>query len=723
MRPLRRSIRKALRARERFFRRSLSQALGIGLIVTSGNALAQTAGQEDIPLTGIDVRAQRREYRLTEPSLFKFPDLLKDTPQSITVIPQELMREQAAFSMRDALRNVTGLSLNAGEGGVQGDNLTLRGYSARNDIYLDGVRDWGAYTRDVFNLEAVEVLKGPASTMFGRGSTGGVINEVSKTPTRTPIRDFSLTAGSGPMGRITFDVNQPLSADLAVRLNGMFHDANIVGRDHVEVQRWGLAPAVTLGLGGPTQLTLSYLYQHESNVPDNGLPYLFGEPAPVSRDTFYGLPDSDFERTDVHIGTLRLDHTYSDNLKFRNTLRYARYLRDQESTAPRISGAPTESTPLTDILVNRGIVARQRDDSILANQTDVIGRFDTWSVKHTLIAGVEADRETANLTSFTVGGVPQATLLTPYPFPDLSKVTKVKNQTTETTAVTASAYAVDEVAITKQWKIIGGLRYDHFHADFESQTAATGARVNLSRSDDVVSPRAALVFTPTTAQTYYFAWGNSFNPSAEALTLAANTVNTPPEKTQSYELGAKLQLLGEALSLNGAVFRIEKTDARTAEPGSPEQTLDGRQRAQGFEIEAVGRLLPGWNLFAGYTYLDTKVLESKDVQGGIPVEGKRLIAAPEHSFTLWTTWDITPQWQVGGGVTYVSERAANSNNTNVLPGYAKGDVTVAFYPRKGIELRLNVVNISDERYFDQVYQGHAPPAPGRTFLLSGYFRF
>jgi len=231
------------------------------------------------------------------------------------------------------------------------------------------------------------------------------------------------------------------------------------------------------------------------------------------------------------------------------------------------------------------------------------------------------------------------------------------------------------------------------------------------------------VFQPTGAQTYYFTWGTSFNPSAEAVTLAANTVNTDPEKNQSFELGAKWQLLGGRLSLNTALFRIEKTDARTAEPGSTQQTLDGKQRSQGFEIEATGRLLPNWNLFAGYTYLDTDVLESKDVQGGIPVQGKHLIAAPENSFTLWTTYDLGAQWQVGGGVTYASDRFANANNTNVLPAYAKGDVTVAYFPWKNTEFRVNVLNISDERYFDQVYQGHAPPAAGRTVLFTGSYRF
>jgi catecholate siderophore receptor len=723
MRPLRRSITKSALARDQRFRKSLGRAVGIGLIFTSGTALAQQPAQGDIPLDPVDVRGQRREYRIMEPSLFKFPDLIKDTPQSISVIPQEMMREQAVFSLREALRNVTGLSLNAGEGGIQGDSLTLRGYSARNDIYLDGVRDWGSYGRDVFNLQSVEVLKGPSSVMFGRGSTGGLINQVTKTPERTRFYDFSATIGAPLVGRTTFDLNQPFSDQMAARFNAMYYQGDVAGRDEVEFQRYGLAPSFSIGLTGPTRLTLTYFFQKENNIPDNGLPYLFGRPAPVDRSIFYGLPDNDFFKTTVNIGTIRLDHTFNDTVKLRNTLRYANYKLEQESVAPRIAGTPTPATPLSSIVVNRGIVARDRTDDILANQTDFIFTFDTWGLKHTLTTGVEFDRETTDVTNITVTGVPTATLLTPNMFPDLSTIRRTPNTIGGTTAFTTSLYAVDEIALTKQWKVLGGFRYDHFDADFESRSVATGVRTKFDRTDDVVSPRAALVFLPTNWQTYYFAWGTAFNPSAEALTLAANTVNTPPEKTQSFELGAKWQLLNNRLSLNTALFRIDKTDARTAEPGSPIQTVDGRQRSQGFEIEAVGRLLPNWNLFAGYTYLDTKVLESKDVQGGVPVQGKRLIAAPEHSITLWTTYDLAAQWQVGGGMTYASERASNTSNTNTLPGYAKGDLTLAHFPWKSTEFRMNVLNISNERYFDQVYQAHTPPAPGRTVLFTGNFRF
>jgi catecholate siderophore receptor len=719
MRRLHRSIERFQTRRQRL----LGSAAGLSLLLASSSAFAQ-APKDDISLPPVDVRAQRRgEYRVSEPSLFKMPEPIKDTPQTINVVPLEVLRQQGAFSLRDSLRNVSGIAINAGEGGVQGDNLTIRGYSGRNDIYLDGVRDWGTYTRDTFNLEAVEVLKGPSSTMFGRGSTGGLVNEVSKTPLRVPLYEIQTTFGAPMLARATVDLNQPFASSGAVRFNLMFQDSEVAGRDEVQIKRWGAAPSVSIGLGGPTQLTLGLFHQEEDNIPDDGLPFLFGRPAPVSRNNFYGIPDKDFQTTNVSMATARIDHELNEHLKLRNQLRLGASLFEQEATAPRIVGTPTAATPLSAIAVSRGAVARDRDDRILANQTDLIAKFDTWDLKHTLITGAEIAWETTNTINLTVNGIPNTSLVAPFGEVPRRLVTRTRNTQAETNALTFSLYAVDEVALTEQWRVIGGLRWDHFHVDFKSFNFATLAETRFDRTDSVVSPRAALLFLPTSAQTYYFAYGTSFNPSGEALTLAANTVNTPPEKTLSFELGAKWQLLRNMLSLNTALFRIDKTDARTAEPGATEQTLDGRQRSEGFEIEAVGRLLPGWSLLAAYTYLATDVLESKDVAGGIAVKGKQLIAAPEHSGTLWTTYDLTPEWQVGGGVSYVAPRAANNVNTNFLPGYVKADTTIAYRITKNIELRMNVLNITDTRYFEQVYQGHTVPGAGRTFLFSGLFSF
>jgi catecholate siderophore receptor len=315
--------------------------------------------------------------------------------------------------------------------------------------------------------------------------------------------------------------------------------------------------------------------------------------------------------------------------------------------------------------------------------------------------------------------VPNTSLANPDNFSNLSGMGRAKNFNGSSGATAVGVYAVDEMAITDQWKIMGGLRYDLFDADFRNRFAAQ----KLSRTDEALSPRAALVFLPTKEQTYYFSYGTSFNPSAEALVLALNNASTEPEKNETFELGAKWDLFNGALGIRTAVFRTYKNNARTTDPVLGVQVTEGRQRVQGFELEVVGQILRGWNVFLGYAYLDSRVLDSLDIQNNVPVEGKRLANVPEHSASLWTTYDITPRWQVGGGAVFVDKRYANNDNLNVVPSYVRGDLTAAYRPITPLELRFNVINVADERYFDAIHPGHVIPGNARTFLLTGTWRF
>ena len=724
MRQLRRSIR---RAAVRRLRKALARTVGVGLFLASSSAAAQTQpqSQDDIQLPEVDVRGEGDGYRAPSSDLLKLPTPLKDTPQSVTVVPQQIIREEAVFNLRDVLRNVTGISLAAGEGGgAQGDNLTLRGFSARNDLFVDGVRDIGQYARDTFNLEAVEVLKGPSSVMFGRGSTGGVINQVSKAPQLAPSYVLSGTGGSGPLFRGSVDLNQPLDGTAALRFNAFGMDAGVAGRDEVHVRRWGAAPSFSVGLGTPTRLTASYYYLADDNQPDYGFPYVFGKPAPVDRDTYYGLNDRDFEKDNVHIGTLKVEHAIGDDVRLRNTLRFAYYGREAAVSTLSIVGTPTPGTPLSSILVNRAGAAREQEDTALINVTDAIVKFSTFGLKHTLVTGLELGRETSKIQRYTFAVPPGSTALTPPllnpdPEADLTGLQKITNFRGDTTAYSLGVYAVDELAVTEWLKLMGGLRYDLFDADFRNAFLAQ----RFSRTDTAVSPRAALVLLPTRAQTYYFSYGTSFNPSAEALSLAVANADVEPETNQTFEVGAKWDVLEGRLGLRAALFQIEKTNARTTDPALGVQVLEGRQRVRGFELEAIGRPLTGWNVFAGYTYLDSRVLEALEVTGGVPVEGKRIQNVPENTFSLWTTYDLTDRWQVGGGVIYVDQRFANTTNVNVAPSYVRADLTVAYRPIKPLELRLNVINLADAVYFDQVHPSHVVPGAARTFLFTGTWRF
>jgi catecholate siderophore receptor len=719
MRRLRRSVERSS-ARKKILRRLMAPTLGVGLLVASpAPVFAQATDKDDVKMPGVDVRGQRTNgYKVDESTNPKLPDSLQDTPQSITVVPLEVMREQAAFSLRDALRNVTGVSIAAGEGGgAQGDNLTLRGFSARNDIFVDGIRDFGQYTRDTFNLESVEVLKGPSAVMFGRGSTGGAINQVSKSPSLQPGRTFSLTSGYGPTVRGTVDVNQPLGDTSALRLNLLGYYNDVVDRDEIWLSRFGIAPAYTVGLGTPTQFSAYFYYTHDEGTPDYGFPYVSGTVPDVPRGNNYGLANQDFERDDVYILTLRLDHAFSDAIKMRNALRVAYYHREAAVSPPANPVVPA-GTPLSLITVTRGHTERDEHDSNFTEQTDFTFRFDTWGLKHTLIAGVEFSYEISDVTRWGFTNIPTTNLIFPDPLrpTDMGRTTNFRGRTE---AFNFGAYFVDEIAITQWLKIMGGLRFDHFDTDFENKFL----RQEFSQINNEFSPRAALIVQPTPQQNYYFSYGTSFNPSAEGLALAINTTSAEPEKNVSYEIGAKWDLFGSRLAVATAVFQIDKTNARTTDPALGVMVNEGTQRVRGFEVSGAGTILPRWNIFAGYTFLDSEVVESLDIVTGIPVEGKEIPNVARHTATLWTTWDITDQWQVGGGAFYSSRRFANNINTIEVPWYARGDVTVAYRPVKSFELRANIINVSDERYTDGVHPSHAIPGTARTYLLTGTWSF
>jgi len=694
--------------------------LGVGLLVaSSAPAHAQATDKDDVKMPGVDVRGQRNNgYKVDESSNPKLPDTLQDTPQSITIVPLEVMREQAAFSLRDALRNVSGVSIAAGEGGgAQGDNLTLRGFSARNDIFVDGIRDFGMYSRDTFNLESVEMLKGPSAVIFGRGSTGGAINQVSKSPSLMPSRTLSLTSGYGPTVRGTADINQPLGDTSALRLNLLGYYNDVVDRDEIWLSRFGIAPSYIVGLGTPTQFSAYFYYTHDEGTPDYGYPYVFGQPPDVPRGNNYGLANQDFERDDVFILTLRLDHAFNDAVKMRNALRVA-YYRREAAVSPPAAITASPGTDLSLITVTRGHTERDQRDYNFTEQTDFTLRFDTWGLKHTLVTGLEFAYEIEDVTRWGFTNLPTTNLIFPDPLrpTDMGRTTNFRGRTE---AFSFGVYFVDEIQITSWLKIMGGLRFDHFDTDFENKFL----RQQFSQINNEFGPRAALIFQPTPRQTYYFSYGTSYNPSAEGLALAINTVSAEPEKNTAYEIGAKWDLFGNRLALATAVFQIDKTNARTTDPLLGVMINEGEQRVRGFEVSAAGTILPSWNIFSGYTFLDSEVIESKDVASGIAVEGKRLPNVAKHTATLWTTWDITPQWQVGGGAFYSSSRYANNINTNKVPWYVRGDLTAAYRPIKSLELRGNIINVSDERYTDAVHPNHNIPGTARTYLLTATWSF
>ena len=648
---------------------------------------------------------------------------IAEAPQTITVVPQEVIQERNATSLREALRNVTGISLAAGEGGFSGDNLTLRGFSARGDFFIDGIRDLGQYTRDTFFLDHVEVLKGPSATQFGRGSTGGVINQATRQPLDRNTGSLSIS-GYAPRGvRSVGDVNLR-AGEMAARMSFMGSKIEAADRGgRVEQQRWGVAPSVTFGIGRPTQLTLSYIHQEEDNVPDYGVPFINGRPARVPRGTWYGLAGVDREHTLTDILTARLTHDFGDGIRLTNTSRYGSWSREVNATAPRLLGTVGANPNLGSLSVRREPQIRSGYDSLLLNQTELTATASTGPLRHNLLAGFEFSRESSEAVRLSQVGRPNASLINPDPLQGGNLITSL-NSDVRTVADTYALYATDQIKIGEMFEVVLGGRFDSFDADYVNR----GTNQTFGRLDQRGTYRVAGVFKPIPTLRTYISHGTSFNPSAESLTLAANNAQLPPETARSYEAGVQWEVL-DNVRLTGAIFRTTKTNARTEDPAnSTLQVLDGDVRVDGIEVGFTGRILPGWNILAGYTYLQSEIRKSTNRAE----VGKEFANVPPHSFSLWTTYDLprirgVEGIQVGGGVQYVDRRYANTVNTNLVPSFTRYDAALAYEPRdgalRGLRFQVNALNLTNTRAYETVYTAHTVEAPGRTFVLTTSARF
>ncbi len=652
----------------------------------------------------------------------KYTAPLRDIPQTITVVPQSVIGEQVAVTLRDVLRNVTGISIQAGEGGVPaGDNLSIRGFSARTDVFVDGVRDFGGYSRDPYNVEQVEVAKGPSSSFAGRGSTGGSVNLVSKYAKPGAVHAASLGFGSAEYKRGTLDLNQPFAtANGAARLTAMFTDTDTPGRDEVASRRWGVSPSLSFGLGTPTRFTLGYSHLDQDNQPDYGLPWVpantnpelqaFGDDVPpVDFSNYYGLTTRDYEDTRTDLTTARLERDLGPAFTLRAVGRYGRTRRDSVITAPRFVSVNTS----TDL--NRQLQSRDMKDTISVGQLDAIARFGTGPVGHALAFGLEAARETSVNFLRTGPTAPVADLFDPDPTAPYAGPITRSGAVNDGAADSLAFYAFDTAKVSEKLQVTGGLRWDRFDVTYD-QTAVGGALTSFESDDDMLSGRVGVVYKPSPRGSVYAGYGTSFNPSAEGLTLTAATATLEPEKARSYEVGSKWDVASGRLAVTAALFRTEKTNARTpgVNPGDPPTVLEGRQKVDGIELGLTGQVTRRWSVFSGYTFMDSEVLESNTpAEVGQPVNN-----TPRHSFSLWTTVQLPGGFEAGGGAWYVGERTNANTGLRHAPGYWVIDATAARTVSRNLTLRLKGSNLGDERYIDRVGGGHFVPGPGRSVLLS-----
>jgi catecholate siderophore receptor len=660
----------------------------------------------------------------------KYSAPVLDTPQTITAIPQEVMEQQGVTSLRDALRNVAGISLAAGEGSAQGDNLTIRGFSARNDLYIDGIRDFGSYYRDPFDTQEIEVLQGPSSVTFGRGSTGGVVNQASKTPNLAGYLSGSINFGTDLTRRAALDIDKPLSAHAAFRVNLMGNMNNVAGRDIAENRRFGVAPSLALGLGTATRWTFGYFHQNADDTPDYGIPWLFNGPAPVNRANYYGFSSGNYLRTYDDIGTAKFEHDFHRNFTIRDQVRYANYVRDVLITEPQIissatGAAPALAAPLSQMVVNRHEIGVNSVETMLDEQLDLTAKFRTGFLHHTLVAGVEGGKETSAPVRPTWTSVPATSLFNPDPYQVFSGSGPITS-IVHTTALTAAAYMLDTIQLGKKWDLTGGIRWDRFDSAYAQQVAPASA---FKRIDEMPSWRAALVYKPLPIGTIYFDAGTSFNPSAESLALSAATANLPPEKNLTYELGTKWDIGSRHLSLRSALFRTNKYNAREPDPNNPlVNVLAGTQRVDGAEFQIQGHVTSRWELLSSFAYLDSRVVNSQYYSAAI---GYPLANVPRYTFNLWSEYRLPKRWEIGAGSNYVSSRTASSTApldpaTGLLkevPGYWVFNAMVKHPLNEHVDVQVNLNNIANRYYYDQLHPAHIILGAGRSAMVGLKFRF
>lgn len=731
-----------------------------GLAFAPQLALADDAAAADAAteVAGIDVKGAKQETpspKITAP--------LRDTPKAITVIPQELIQSTGSASLVEALRTVPGITFGAGEGGNPvGDRPFLRGYDAQSSTFVDGLRDIGAQSREVFNTESIEVIKGASGSYAGRGGAGGGVYINNKTPNMTDAMSGSVALGSAEYKRATFDVNQVFVDGVAARLNLMIHDAGVAGRDEVHASRWGVAPSIAFGLGTPTRATLSYYHLQSDDLPDSGIPYnnpTFvprtdgkprvlqagdGSPVKVDRDTFYGVKDRDFRKERVDMATIRLEHDFGPDLHIRNTTRYAETKQDYLWTQPDDSKGN----------IYYGLVWRRHNSrvstvSYLINQTDFYGSFNTGSVKHNFATGLELSREEGENDSYnlTYNGLASATyancsaaaitlgvcttLNNPNPNDPFTGVVSRVNNPTNAKTTTKSIYAFDTIELNDRWQVNLGLRYDSYNARFTSARAATTpfARSTFSRQDDLFNYQAAVVYKPTQASAIYLSYATASTPAGNALAQGSDgnalsstiNANLKPEENATLELGAKWDVFGGQLALTGAVFQVETTNARITQTDGT-VAMAGEKRVRGFEIGASGSINEKWDVFGGYTYLDAELVKNggSGAAAGL-TDGQPFPNTPKHSFSIWTTYEVLPQLTIGGGATYMDKVMGSTNPTlpKFVPDYWRFDATASYVINERLTAQLNIQNITDETYFTQAYPTHyATIAPGRSAVLT-----
>ncbi|MCT8090675.1 TonB-dependent siderophore receptor [Acinetobacter sp. C_4_1] len=752
----------------------VSSAIVSSLSVMAANAFAQdqVAQLETIHAQAEAETAQGLKVDQSANSKFVAP--LLDTPKSVSVISKQLIEDTQVTTLSDALRTVPGITLGAGEGGnPNGDRPFIRGYNSESSMYVDGVRNATSQNREMFAVEQVEVTKGSASAMGGAGTTGGSVNMISKVAKKGDSLEGSVGAGTDSYQRITLDGNKDFGNGIAARVAVMGHHNEKAGQaDGTEYKRAGIAPSITFGLDTPTRATLSYYYLKTDDTPDSGVPYnnptgysqYSGKPIDVKQGVYYGWEDRDFQKQENQVGTIKLEHDLTDNLTITNTAVYNKSKNDYLWTNPDDSQGNIYKNGNVWARVN----SRIADTDTFTDQLALTGKFNTGALKHSFNLGAEYSDQETDRTQYILNGLSTTgaeynkcspadiasgwctSVQNPNRGPWTGSISTEGADQYNTQTKSTSVYFLDSIEFNPQWILDLGLRWDKFDTE---QTMTYGARnsavlgssttpptrqvgeqVKTESDTDFFTYQAGLTFKPVENGSIYASYATSANPvgvdagdGSEGIGAAYS--NLDPEESQTFEIGTKWDLLQDRLNLTAAIFRTEKQNARIQLSPTTYSNI-GESKVDGIELGLNGKITDKWDISAGYTYLDSEATKNGVSCRGTTCtdqtvfNGNQMPNVPKNSATLWTTYQVLPQLQLGAGATAMDKVYGDLANTKYVPGYVRYDAMARYNVNENVDLQLNVNNLSDERYFTKAYASHyATEAEGRSAVLSLNFKY
>ena len=723
--------------------------LPLGAMLLAGSlstaALAQTPASAPVAgtLGTVTVRdsattdgaatTSKSQLRATRTEIGKGNQELRDIPQSVTVMTERLIQDRNLDDFRDVLRATAGVTFQAGETGEE--DVRLRGFSLgqAGDIYRDGMRDAPLYERDTFNDDRVEVIKGSASMLFGKGSTGGVVNQVSKQPFLMNQHEASVTAGTGRMGRVQGDFNWQTGQDSAFRLNAMAHDASNWGARQRKI---GVAPTFRWGIGTRDEFTVGFYHLDIDGRPNYAHPWIIGADGTIHptlpAKNFYGLKNDHLD-TSATYATLGHTHRFDHGGELKTRLRAGRYERDLLGSP--IGFAQPRPTALSDItastVLTRSSKGRIGKSDVVMLQSDYSHSFELGGRKHSLITGIDVYDESAkrnnNYPLPNTPARPNTTVGTPNDgaWVTDTRVTPVPYNSFDSRSI--GAYLQDTVSLTDTVKLVGGLRFDHFKGSYRN---ADGSLSN-ARTDNLWSPRLGLLYQPDEASSYYISYGTSFNTSGDAyqygVLINPNTgrsAKTPPENSRNIEIGGKWDLFDKRMLAGAALFYSEKYNERNTDPdtAATQELLSGKRHAAGMEFNLAGRITPAWELFWNHTWIPKAKIDKSNVVlnpagTGAQVQGDRPGLTPRHSGSVWTTYRVMPQLRLGLGANYRSSQNPEGQRTLKAKGFVTFDAMAEYSFTEATTLKLSVTNLSNKLYADGLYRGfYQPGAPRRVEL-------